>query len=77
MTFKYYDGFIAINVNPIVKKIHYDETSEPRFIYQGFQGSNAPDLEDTNFVFMEELKSNGEVQQKRMRDFSLLESFTN
>lgn len=77
VTLTYYDGYIAINANPHVRKIHYDETSEPRLIYQKFNGQIAPDLEDTNFVFTEELKQNGEVQQKRIRDFSLLESFTN
>lgn len=62
VTFKYYDGFIAVHANPTVKKINYDDASEPRLIYQGFTGQSAPELEDTNFVFMEEMKPGGEVQ---------------
>lgn len=76
-SFNYYDGFLAINVNPNIRKIRYDDLREPRLIYQGFNGANPPDLEDTNYIFMEELKLDGQIRQKRMRDFSLLESFTN
>lgn len=61
ITFDYHDSFITINVDPSVKKARYDDTTEPRLIYQAFNGQNAPELQESNFVFLEELLPTGKV----------------
>lgn len=75
--FTFHDGFLGLHFDPACKPPPYDDSSEPRFIYQAFTGQAPPAIDSTNFVYEESLSEDGELRQQRVRDFSLIESFSN
>ena len=76
-TFAYHQAYLGMSFDPVYKAPQYDETTEPRFVFEAFKPAEPPRIEPTNFVYEETLSVDGEVTSRRVRDFSLIESFSN
>lgn len=52
-SFSFHKGFLGMHFDPECRTPAYDDTSEPRFIYQAFTGQTPKAIDATNFVYIE------------------------
>lgn len=59
--FTFHDGYLGVHFDPVCRTPQYDESSEPRFIYQAFTGQTPPAIDSTNFVYEETMSEDGQI----------------
>lgn len=77
MKFEFHKGYLEMAFNPTYKDPVYDDSTEPRFIYEEFKPKEAPKMESDDFTYEERIDDNDKVVAKRVRDTSLREIFKN
>lgn len=75
--FKFHETYIEMEMDPVFIRPEYDETSEPRFIYERFHPMTPPPFDDNEFTFKETISPEDKVVQTRVRDVNMVEVFRN
>lgn len=77
MKFEFHRGYLEMAFNPIYHDPVYDDSTEPRFIYEEFKPHAAPAMDSDDFTYEERIDDQDKVTSKRVRDTSLQEIFKN
>lgn len=75
--FKFHETYLEMEMDPQFVPPKYDDTTEPRIIYERFRPTQPQKLDEEDYTFKETISDEDKVVATRVRDRNMLEIFHN
>lgn len=76
-TYKFHESYLEMELEPTYVPPKYDETTEPRMIFEKFSPIAAPTIDEQDYTFKETISDSDQTVHTRIRDVTITEIFNN